>query len=66
MEIKETPIRRVTLEFEPNTFDKHDWWFDLGISASNTPYHPDHRYVFTVSLIFYTVYVRWGRWNRTN
>ena len=36
-----------------------DWWFDLGISYQKTPYHHEHRKVITVSLVFFSVYIRW-------
>ena len=36
-----------------------DWWFDLGISYQKTEYHHQYRKVFTIALVFFSIYIRW-------
>ena len=48
----------MSIEYELNYLEG-DWWFDLGISYQKTPYHHEHKKVITVSLVFFSVYVRW-------
>ena len=54
------------VEFELNTFDYSEWWFDLGVSISKTAYHPGYTHCFSLALAFCTLYVRWGSWKTKN
>jgi hypothetical protein len=49
----------MNIELTLNTLDNKEWWFDLGISCQKTNYHHQKKYVFTISLVFFSVYVRW-------
>lgn len=40
---------------------ENEWWFDLGISYQRTPYHPKHKKVITISLIIFSIYIRWQK-----
>jgi len=46
------------VEITLNTLDNREWWFDLGLSYQRTQYTRTKR-VFTIALIFFSVYVRW-------
>ena len=36
-----------------------DWWFDLGISYQRTDGHHKYRQVFTIAIVFFSIYIRW-------
>jgi hypothetical protein len=36
-----------------------DWWFELGISLTKTPYHPDKRMLLAIGFVIFTLYIRW-------
>lgn len=40
-----------------------DWWFDLGLCYQPVM-HPQYKKVFTVSLVFATVYIRFHKIRR--
>jgi hypothetical protein len=40
-----------------NNFE-NDWWYEFGISFHRTKYNKYKR-VFTISLIIYSIYIRW-------
>lgn len=46
------------VEIVLNTLDNKEWWFDIGISYQTTSYYKTKR-VFTIALLFFSVYVRW-------
>ena len=54
----------MNIELTLNTLDNKEWWFDLGISCQKTDYHPQKKYVFTISLVFFSVYVRWQNFSQ--
>lgn len=35
-----------------------EWWFDFGVSFQRTKQHPTKDYVFTLSIIFFSIYIR--------
>ena len=47
------------MEVTLNTLDNKNWWFDLGISYQTTEFHPEKNHVFTIALVFFSIYVRW-------
>jgi len=36
-----------------------DWWFDIGLSFQKM--HVEHKYVFTIALMFFSIYFRFGK-----
>ena len=53
-----TKIKVMNIECMLNCLES-DWWFDLGVSYQKTPYHHTHKKVMTLSLVFFSVYIRW-------
>jgi hypothetical protein len=51
-------IKVMKVEIVLNTLDNKEWWFDLGLSYQRT-LHPRTKRVFTIALLFFSVYVRW-------
>ena len=47
------------VEFSKNNWD-NDYWFDLGVSLDTTKYN-EYKYVFTIGLGFWTLYIRFKR-----
>lgn len=45
------------LEIELNNLDG-DWWFNLGITFDSTKYNPNYKYLVTIGLAFFSVYIR--------
>ena len=37
---------------------ENSWWFDLGISFQKTEFHHNKDYVFTLSIVFFSIYLR--------
>ena len=52
------------IEFAINKLDC-EWWFDLGLSYQNV-LHPEYKKVFTISLIFASIYIRFQKKVRKN
>jgi hypothetical protein len=55
----------IKLEIILNTLNYKEWWFDLGISFSNTKYGTvGYKYVLTIGLAFLSIHIRMGRKNK--
>ena len=50
-----------TLEENKNIRCFNDWWFELGISLTPTEFYKNYNYVLTLSLLFFSIYLRFGR-----
>ena len=37
---------------------ENDWWFELGVCFQKTEFHPTTRYVFTIGIMFFNIYIR--------
>jgi hypothetical protein len=48
----------MNMECTLNAMEK-DWWLDLGISYQKTNLHYKYRHVFTIAMVFFSVYIRW-------
>jgi len=50
-------LKTMQLEIDLNNLDG-DWWFNLGITFDSTKYNPDYKYLVTIGLAFFSVYIR--------
>lgn len=41
------------------------WWFELGVSFQTTEWHKK-KYLITIGLCFWSIYIRWGVKNERN
>lgn len=48
----------MSIEISLNTIDNNFFWYELGISFQKVEYHPTHRYVLTLALVFFSIYFR--------
>jgi hypothetical protein len=48
---------KMKLEITLNEIE-NSWWFDLGISFQKTEFHHNKDYVFTLSIVFFSIYLR--------
>ena len=47
------------IELGLHTIDNEEWWFDLGVSYQTASYPRNKKHLFTIALIFFTIYFRW-------
>lgn len=53
-------LKCMNVEYELNCLCG-DWWFDLGIGYRKTNLHREFNHLITLSLIVFSIYIRWGK-----
>ena len=53
-------LQHIRIELEWNEIFG-DWWIDIGVCICRTEYHPNYNWLFSISLLLFTVYIRGGK-----